>query len=78
MEFPWGIALQLPCFLMAQSYSKLTGVASVSEQGEIIKRDLKSSEIRAGSKMRFKLENCKLIYLEELINSVLASSIAEM
>lgn len=78
MEFPWGIALQLPCFLMAQSYSKLTGVASVSEQGEIIKRDLKSSEICAGSKMRFKLENCKLIYLEELINSVLASSIAEM
>lgn len=63
---------------MVQSYSKLTGVASVSEQGEILKRDLKSSGICAGSKMRFKLENCKLIYLEELINSVLASSIAEM
>lgn len=69
-------AMQLPCFGMVQSYSKLTGVANVSEQGEIIKRDLKSSEIYAGSKMRFKLEKCKLIYLEEIINSVLASSIA--
>lgn len=28
--------------------------------------------------MRFNLENCKVIYLGELINSVLASSIAEM
>jgi len=71
-------AVQLPCFPTVQSCSKLTGVANISEQGEIIKRDLKSSEIRAGSKMRFKLEKCKLIYLEEIINSVLASSIAEM
>lgn len=63
---------------MVQAYSKLTGVANVSEQGEIIKRDLKSSEVCAGNKMRFKLEKCKLIYLEEIINSVVASSITEM
>lgn len=71
-------APQLPCFLMVQSYSKLTGVANVREQGQIIKRDLKTSEICPGSKMRFKLEKCKLIYLEEILNSVLASSTAEM
>lgn len=72
------LALQLACSLMVQSYSKLTGVANVSEQGEIIKRDLKSSEICAGSKMRFRLEKCRLIYLEEIINSILTSSVAVM
>lgn len=72
LAFPWGTAalptLQLPCFLMGPSCSKLTGAANISEAGEIIKRDLKSSEIHAGSKMRFKLEKYKLIYLEEIIN----------